>query len=886
MQGEVEIPLATAESMPCTECGRTFPVQRVPPFSRIFCSACGREQSAAGQLGAYLVLGLLGQGGMGAVFRGLDPALDRPVAIKLLTQDAAAGPDALEQFRREAKAAAQINHANVARIFAFGIEQRKPYIVMEFVDGRSVMDLIEERGPLDVPFVLHIAIQAAEGLAAAAANGLVHGDVKPENILVSENGTAKLIDFGLASLANQPGSREIWGTPYYISPERLKPGQQIDFRSDLYSLGGTIYHALTGKPPFEGTSAVEVAKARLTRMPPSPSEVRPSVDPAASNIVMRALQREPGARYPSYDSMVGDMRRVSATLGGYARRKKRSGILVSARQTSSIIMPRQETRKRSALVPLLLAAFALLSVGGAALFFLSGPAPPMRPPPAPPLPDPVSVDPVALPTPSNERPTLAAASVTTPQVGSVRLFAWRDEATVEPNASVLIDVLDNDAHPDGIAPEVTEVTDPPHGRATITSNGKVSYRPKPGYIGTDTFGYTIRHSSGQTAKSSVTVTIAKKTPPPSPPAAPPPPRHPETNQATVLASAQTAASNATASATGMVEVATEVEPPWPSDPIKANFSPDDLIPYAAARGGGVKGSSIILDDGRRIWLKGHIWQALPIRYSVTTNTVLEFSVSLKRTGEVHSIGLDSQCRTMGDERLFQLAGGAQTRSNRDYFSPRSAPFDFTYRIPVGRYSTGPRSYLVIGSSDSSQAADISFSDVRIYEYTNVAATVAGSHTPSTPPESGRQPSTAAPQKRLVPGLKFTLRERGKNEILKSGNLPSLQFDPGKGSILGSGRSDNVDAEFTGLLNIPKEGPYRFVISANDSAELLVDNKSLGKAELDKDLTTGEIPLTIGRHPLTIRLHEGTAECFLRVKWIQPGRSLPEAIPSTAIVHEE
>lgn len=870
MRSEVQIPLATAETMPCTECGRTFSLQRVPPFTPVFCSACGKEQSAAGQLGAYLVLGLLGKGGMGAVFRGIDPALDRPVAIKVLTEDAATGPAALEQFRREAKAAAQINHINVARIFAFGIEQGKPYIVMEFVKGRSLLDLIEEKGHLDVPFTLHIGVQAAEGLAAAAANDLVHGDVKPENILVDDEGSAKLIDFGLASLANQPGSREIWGTPYYISPERLKPGQQIDFRSDLYSLGGTLYHALTGRPPFEGETAVEVAKARLSTVPKSPSELRPSVDPAVSSIVMRALQREPGARYPSYTSMIGDMQRVSALLGGYSRRKKRSGFIVSSRQTSSILLPKPESQKRSPLAPLLIAGIALLAVGGAALFFLGKqPPPPERNTPVSP-PEPMVLDPVAVTASSNERPPSARpgsspGDVTQPgagsqQLGNIPLFAFRDEATVEPGSTVLIDVLANDSRPDAIAPEIVETTVPSHGKASVTSSGKVSYRPNDGFEGKDTFDYTIRHSSGKTARAMVTVTVAPK-PPPAP--APTPPRpavatpakppaagpNPPTNELAAAAPAAPAAAAPTA----------PEEPKFTSDPVRATFSPDDMVAYAPGRGGGVKGSSIMIDGGRKIWIKGHVWQALPIRYLVTTNTVLEFTVSLKKAGDIHSVGLDTQYKQMSEDKLLQLAGGAQTRSNRDYFTARNPPFEYTYRIPIGRYGTGPRSYLVIGTSDSGQNSDICFSDVAIHEFTN---------------------TTVAAQK---PGMTYIVKQAGKKDVLKAGAMNTLEFDAGTGNLLDSGQQDHLEIEFKGLLSIAQAGKYKFQLSADDSVELLIDGKSVGKATVGNDVTTGEIQLTAGNHPMVVNYREETGAARLRIKWIPPGRKAPETIPANAIL---
>lgn len=730
MQDECPIPLTTAKTMPCSACKKTFALQDIAPFSRVFCSFCGSQQEAAGQLGSYLVLGLLGRGGMGAVFRGLDPALDRTVAIKVLSASSATGPHALDQFRREAKAAAQISHVNVARIFAFGIEQGQPYIVMEFVRGQSLMGHIDDHGPLEVSFALHVATQATEGLAAAAANALVHGDVKPENILVDSTDTAKLIDFGLASLANQPGSREIWGTPYYISPERLTPGHQIDFRSDLYSLGGTIYHALTGRPPFEGASAAEIAKARLKAMPPPPEQLRPGLDPDVSGIVMRALQREPASRYPSYNSMIGDMRRTSERLGAYSRQKKRSGLLVSARRTSSIPPPRTESRKPSPFGRFLLAGVAILAFGGALLLSFNRPK---QNPPIQPLNNvtpTTTLETVPVTPPVNQSqpataPNASIAPVPAVPESRVLLFALRDEVTTEPNTEVLIDVLANDTHPGGMAPQIVEVTDPSHGKVKITPKGKVSYRPTPNYKGTDTFNYSIRHSSGKTAKSSVTVTVADKPPPPPPVVNTAPVDSPQ-----VAAIPAGGASKDTPPATSIVAAITEQEPPWPSNPIKADFTAEDLSTYAQGTSGKAKGSDIVLDNGRKIRLMGQTWKALPIRYEVTSNTVLECVFSSTRQGGVHAIGLDNQRKGMKEQMMFQLYGSNPSRANREYMNySRFAPAERGYRIPIGRYYTGRFSFLVVGSSDGTQSGDSTFRDVVLHEVTNSPTAAASAKPP-------------------------------------------------------------------------------------------------------------------------------------------------------------
>jgi hypothetical protein len=186
-----------------------------------------------------------------------------------------------------------------------------PYIVMELVTGGSFDKLIEGRGgKIDAALALRVGMEAAEGLKHAADGGLVHGDIKPENILLDENGQAKIVDFGIASLSGKSGGQqgEVWGTPYYIAPEKVRR-QKADFRSDIYSLGATLFHAIAGIPPFEGKDSAAVVKARLARPAPNLAAVLTSVDPEAAAIVDRMLQADPQLRHPTYDSLLGDMRR-------------------------------------------------------------------------------------------------------------------------------------------------------------------------------------------------------------------------------------------------------------------------------------------------------------------------------------------------------------------------------------------------------------------------------------------------------------------------------------------------------------------------------------------------------------------------------------------------
>ncbi len=263
--------------------------------------------------GHFILEKELGHGGMGGVYLARDKMLDRKVGIKVMLKSLGDDPEFVERFQREAQAAARLNHPNIAQIYSFGQENGMPYIAMELVSGGSLDKEMEANpGKMDPVRVMKIGQQMADALALAAEQGLVHGDVKPENVLFDTDGNAKLVDFGLAAM--QGDSDEIWGTPYYISPEKVRR-QKIDYRADIYSLGGTLYHALTGIAPFEGEDATEVVKARFNGPPKKPSEVRPDLPPEIDPIIMRMLELEPSMRYPTYQSLLGDFKRYLSKAG-------------------------------------------------------------------------------------------------------------------------------------------------------------------------------------------------------------------------------------------------------------------------------------------------------------------------------------------------------------------------------------------------------------------------------------------------------------------------------------------------------------------------------------------------------------------------------------------
>jgi serine/threonine protein kinase len=261
----------------------------------------GRPDSL-GRLGHYEVLGVLGQGGFGIVLRAFDEVLQRVVAVKVLAPHLAATSPARKRFLREARSSAQVRHENVVGVHAIE-EQPLPYLVMEFIPGETLQQRLDRTGPLDVPEVLRIGRQIAEGLAAAHANDLVHRDVKPANVLIQSGPQAqvKLTDFGLARAADDASishSGVVAGTPMYMAPEQAR-GEALDHRADLFSLGSVLYVMCTGRPPFRAASALAVLK-RVAEDEPRPiREVIPEVPEWLCRVVAKLHAKDPADRFQS-----------------------------------------------------------------------------------------------------------------------------------------------------------------------------------------------------------------------------------------------------------------------------------------------------------------------------------------------------------------------------------------------------------------------------------------------------------------------------------------------------------------------------------------------------------------------------------------------------------
>lgn len=261
------------------------------------------------KLGHFNLLEEIAHGGMGTVYRGFDPTLNREVAIKLLREDLARDPKFLNDFLEEARSAAAISHPHIVQVFFVGEESAQYYIVMELLKGRTLREIIEHDGPMDEERALDLAIDVVEGLRAAYKNQMIHGDIKPANIFVTDDVGAKVLDFGLSKLANVEvaPTQGIWGSPYYISPERV--GQKAeDFRSDVYSLGATLFQMLAGHPPFEADTPEELAAKRLNEKPPLLRDVNPQFTRKTEEVVNKMLNKSILLRYRDYDALLADLR--------------------------------------------------------------------------------------------------------------------------------------------------------------------------------------------------------------------------------------------------------------------------------------------------------------------------------------------------------------------------------------------------------------------------------------------------------------------------------------------------------------------------------------------------------------------------------------------------
>jgi serine/threonine protein kinase len=271
-------------------------------------------------IGNYIVLEKIGQGGMGRVYKARHRRMDRVVALKLLPFAARQSPEAISRFEREIKAAARLAHPNIVTAHDADEANGRYYLVMEYIDGVDLLTLVREQGPLSVGRAVDYILQAGEGLAYAHAQKVIHLDIKPANLLLDKTGTIKILDMGLARIddlvsetENAPAEAliqdgKVMGTVDYIPPERSNNPEAVDHRADIYSLGCTLFHLLTGRPPYGGSTILKRIEAHRLQPIPSLCKYRDDAPESLDAVFRRMVAKDPDDRYPSMPEVIAELR--------------------------------------------------------------------------------------------------------------------------------------------------------------------------------------------------------------------------------------------------------------------------------------------------------------------------------------------------------------------------------------------------------------------------------------------------------------------------------------------------------------------------------------------------------------------------------------------------
>ena len=315
--------------------------------------------------GRYELQELIGQGGMSSVYKARDSLLERNVAVKVLHPQYDADEEFVERFKREARSAARLQHPNIVTVIDRGEDDGRQYIVFEHIDGENLKEFLVRQGRLDVREALEIALEIARALSFAHGHGLVHRDVKPQNVLLNGDGRAKVTDFGIArSLDVESGMTQtgtVLGTSNYLAPEQAS-GQPVDAQSDVYSLGIVLYELLAGEVPFPGESFVVVAMKHLHEPPPSMLDKRRDVPVRVADAIDCALEKDPVHRFPSMAAFAAELEGALAELD---RRPDAENTLVVPPQRPA------KRRKRVSRWPIVIAAIAVLAIAAIAVGFLT-----------------------------------------------------------------------------------------------------------------------------------------------------------------------------------------------------------------------------------------------------------------------------------------------------------------------------------------------------------------------------------------------------------------------------------------------------------------------------------------------------------------------------------
>jgi tRNA A-37 threonylcarbamoyl transferase component Bud32 len=340
--------------------------------------AFAKQDFTGRTLGDFRFIRRLGEGGMGQVYLAEQLSLQRRVAIKLLRPDFLNNETFLKRFKGEAKAVAQLTHPNIVQVHAVGEEQGLHFMALEYVEGLNLKDYLNRKGPPEIPIALAVIKQIVAALMKSAELGIVHRDIKPENILVTRKAEVKVTDFGLSRVIgeelNLTQTGTTMGTPLYMSPEQIL-GEPVDPRSDLYSLGATCYHLLTGQPPFLAETAMGVGMRHLADPPKPINELRPDVPPDLAKLVHHLLAKKPADRPQSAREVWREVKRIQENLSGGGGDETNDNPFDFGAPPTLVGIPKAETlttgkRRRHWVWPVVLASLAVAVIGGSLIGFL------------------------------------------------------------------------------------------------------------------------------------------------------------------------------------------------------------------------------------------------------------------------------------------------------------------------------------------------------------------------------------------------------------------------------------------------------------------------------------------------------------------------------------